>query len=77
MNHHYLVGIDLGTTHTVVAYAPLAAASQGAGPADIVLFDIPQLVAPGEVAALTLPASRRWCLASGRASWARRCRAGW
>ena len=49
---HYIVGIDLGTTHTVVAYAPVAA-GQGE-PSDICLLDIAQLVAPGEVAALPL-----------------------
>jgi molecular chaperone DnaK (HSP70) len=59
----YIVGIDLGTTHTVVAYAPLAA-GQG-GPADIQLFDIEQLVAPGEVAALPLLPSVRYHAAAG------------
>ena len=59
----YLVGIDLGTTHTVVAYAPLAA-GQG-GPADIRLFDIEQLVAPGEVAALPLLPSCRYHATAG------------
>ena len=42
----YLVGIDLGTTHTVVAFADLR---EGGRPA-IRLFEIDQLVAPGEVA---------------------------
>ena len=59
----YIVGIDLGTTHTVVAYAPLTA-GQGA-PADIRLFDIEQLVAPGEVAALPLLPSVRFHAAAG------------
>ena len=59
---HYIVGIDLGTTHTVVAYAPLA--GQG-GPADIRLFDIEQLVAPGEVAARPLLPSVRYHAAPG------------
>ncbi|MGV8804983.1 MAG: Hsp70 family protein [Polaromonas sp.] len=59
----YLVGIDLGTTHTVVAYAP--SQGLGAGPADIQLFDIPQLVAPGEVAALPLLPSVRYHAAPG------------
>ena len=60
---HYIVGIDLGTTHTVVAYAPLAA-GQGE-PADIRVFDIAQLVAPGEVAALPLLPSVRYHAAVG------------
>ncbi|MDB5842982.1 MAG: putative chaperone protein HscA/DnaK, partial [Polaromonas sp.] len=57
---HYIVGIDLGTTHTVVAYAPLAA-----GPDGIRVFDIEQLVAPGEVAALPLLPSMRFHPAEG------------
>ncbi|MEO7159367.1 MAG: molecular chaperone DnaK, partial [Polaromonas sp.] len=56
---HYIVGIDLGTTHTVVAYAPLKAS------AGIELFDIEQLVAPGEVAALPLLPSVRYHAAAG------------
>ena len=63
MNPHYLVGIDLGTTHTVVAYAPLA--KPGAAQADIRLFDIVQSVAPGEVAALPLLPSCRYHAAEG------------
>jgi molecular chaperone DnaK (HSP70) len=43
----YLVGIDLGTTNTVVAYTD----RQAAGDQAIRLFDIEQLVALGEVAA--------------------------
>ena len=58
----FSVGIDLGTTHTVVAFAPLrAAASRQA----IRLFDIPQLVAPGEVAARPLLPSLRYHPAPG------------
>ncbi|MBC7454690.1 MAG: molecular chaperone DnaK, partial [Massilia sp.] len=56
---HYIVGIDLGTTHTVVAYAPLAA------PDGIRVFDIEQLVAPGELAALPLLPSVRFHPAEG------------
>jgi molecular chaperone DnaK (HSP70) len=41
-----IVGIDLGTTHTVVAWA----AAQGGADADIQVFGIDQLVALGEVA---------------------------
>jgi hypothetical protein len=43
----FVVGIDLGTTHCVVAYSPI-------GRADVRLFDVPQLVAPGEIAARPL-----------------------
>ncbi|MDB5930666.1 MAG: putative chaperone protein HscA/DnaK [Polaromonas sp.] len=59
----YVVGIDLGTTHTVVAYAPLAPGD--AGPAAIRLFEIEQLVAPGQVAALPLLPSCRYHPAPG------------
>ena len=55
----YIVGIDLGTTHTVVAYASLAATD------GIRVFDIDQLVAPGEVAALPLLPSVRFHPAEG------------
>ena len=64
----YVVGIDLGTTHTVVAYAPLATPAGGGKPAalaEIELFDIEQLVAPGEVAALPLLPSCRYHAAEG------------
>ncbi len=59
-NPQYLVGIDLGTTHTVVAYA-------NADPSDseIKLFQIQQLVAPGEVAARDLLPSVRYHPAEG------------
>ncbi|MDD4098618.1 MAG: hypothetical protein PHC30_07600, partial [Lentisphaeria bacterium] len=43
----YTIGIDLGTTNSVLAYVD----HQAAKPAPQ-LFTIPQLVAPGEVAAL-------------------------
>jgi molecular chaperone DnaK (HSP70) len=43
----YLVGIDLGTSNTVVAYVE-------AGSGDIRVFEIEQLVGPGEVAARPL-----------------------
>jgi molecular chaperone DnaK (HSP70) len=52
----YLVGIDLGTTHTVVAYTDLVKAAQ----AEIALFHIDQSVAPGEVAAEPLLPSVRY-----------------
>jgi molecular chaperone DnaK (HSP70) len=54
----FSVGIDLGTTNTVVAYAEL-------GSNDIRLFDIEQLVAPGEVKAATLLPSLRFHPAPG------------
>jgi molecular chaperone DnaK (HSP70) len=53
MSKGYIVGIDLGTTHTVLAYA-------APGEREIRLFDIEQLVAPGQVAALPLLPSLRY-----------------
>ncbi len=51
----YLVGIDLGTTHTVVAFAD----GEGPGsPTEVLPID--QLVAPGEVAARPLLPSMRY-----------------
>src|SRR5574337_646675 len=58
----YTVGIDLGTTHTVVAYAPAAGRVADSG---LRLFQIDQLVAPGEVAALPLLPSLRYHPAPG------------
>lgn len=52
----YLVGIDLGTTNTVLAYA----AHGRKGPGAIELLSIDQLVAPGEVAAQPLLPSMRY-----------------
>ena len=60
---HYLVGIDLGTTHTVVAYAPAEKTAQ-----DIHLFHIEQLIAPGQVAARPLLPSVRYHPATGELS---------
>lgn len=51
----YVVGIDLGTTHTVVAYADLHS-----NPQAIKLFPINQLVAPGQVATRDLLPSVRY-----------------
>lgn len=45
----YIVGIDLGTTNSALAYADLKVAS-GDAAAKIEVFEIDQLVAPGEVA---------------------------
>jgi molecular chaperone DnaK (HSP70) len=58
----YLVGIDLGTTHTVVAYAELKAQ------APILRFALPQLIAPGEIASLPLLPSVRYHPAAGELS---------
>lgn len=60
----YLVGIDLGTTHTVVAYADAAPGATTA----IQLFPIEQLVAAGEVAARELLPSLRYHPAEGELS---------
>jgi molecular chaperone DnaK (HSP70) len=54
----YIVSIDLGTTNTVLAYS-------APGKADIQLFDIEQLVAPGEVGAGALLPSVRYHPAEG------------
>ena len=54
----YIVGIDLGTSNTVVAYVE-------AGSGDIRVFDIDQLVSPGEVAARPLLPSVRYHPAQG------------
>ena len=59
----YLVGIDLGTTHTVVAYANAEKNQQ-----DIQLFQIEQLIAPGQVAARQLLPSVRYHPAPGELS---------
>ena len=62
MHARYTVGIDLGTSHTVVAYAALDAApgtAPGAVP-EVRLLDIPQAVGPGEVQALPLLPSVRY-----------------
>lgn len=56
----YLVGIDLGTTHTVVAYADSESPQR-----PLQVFPIEQLVAPGEVAARPLLASMRYHSVAG------------
>lgn len=56
----FIVGIDLGTTHTVVACVPLS--EPGAKPR---IFPIEQLVAPGEIAARPLLQSLRYHPAAG------------
>ncbi|WP_116744981.1 Hsp70 family protein [Janthinobacterium sp. 78] len=59
----WLVGIDLGTTNTVVAYANAANAADAQ--AGIQLFAIEQLLAPGEVGARPLLPSLRYHPAPG------------
>ena len=69
MGARYTVGIDLGTSHTVVAYAAHAAAGvDSAAGSDIALLPIDQLVAPGEVAAAALLPSVRYHPAPGEIS---------
>lgn len=63
----YIVGIDLGTTHTVVGYADTRRAHER-GPGEvseqtrprIEVFHVPQLVAPGEISARPLLPSFRY-----------------
>jgi molecular chaperone DnaK (HSP70) len=45
---HYLIGIDLGTTNSVVAYIDMSGTPSEASP-EIRVFDVAQVVAPGEV----------------------------
>ncbi len=59
----YWVGIDLGTTHTVVAYSAIAKPDQA-----IKIFEITQLVALGEVAKNNLLPSVRYHPAEGELS---------
>ena len=56
----YVVGIDLGTSHTVVASVPVGGAA-----ADIALLPIPQRSTAGEVVAQPLLPSVRYQAASG------------
>jgi molecular chaperone DnaK (HSP70) len=44
----YLIGIDLGTTNSALAYIDLQHASRG-GRIDVHPFPVPQLAAPGEI----------------------------
>ncbi len=57
----YIVGIDLGTTHTVMAYANASAR----GSAKVQVLAIPQLIAAGEVAPIPLLPSVRFHAAPG------------
>ena len=59
------MGIDLGTTHTVVAYTEADKASSNQA---IKIFDIEQLIAPGEVSSRSLLPSVRYHPAEGELS---------
>jgi hypothetical protein len=45
----YVIGIDLGTTNSALAYAELRADADPFAPANVQLLTIPQLINPGEV----------------------------
>ena len=49
MPAQYVIGIDLGTTNSALAYAELRADADPFAPANVQLLDIPQLVNPSEV----------------------------
>ncbi len=53
MSARYVVGIDLGTTHTALAYAPIPEDPTAESP-PITVLEIPQLVAQGTIEARTL-----------------------
>lgn len=61
----FIVGIDLGTTNTVVAYAERSAAADGGSGAVPTIFAIEQLVALGEVAPRSTLPSLRYHPAAG------------
>ncbi|KQP35284.1 Hsp70 family protein [Pseudorhodoferax sp. Leaf274] len=61
MTAAFCIGIDLGTTHTVLAFAPLNADMGG----DIAVFAVPQSIAAGEVAPQPLLPSLRFHAAEG------------
>lgn len=50
MKYRYIIGIDLGTTNSAVAYVDLQQPAGATGARPLQLFQIPQLVATGEVA---------------------------
>jgi molecular chaperone DnaK (HSP70) len=60
----YIVGIDLGTTHTVVSHVRIDAA-EGSPEARPSIFPLEQLVAPGEIEARPLLPSLRYHPADG------------
>jgi molecular chaperone DnaK (HSP70) len=61
----FLVGIDLGTTHTVVAYQQKATANTKTSDSKTKIFEIFQLIAPGTVAKRALLPSFRYHPANG------------
>ena len=64
----YVVGIDLGTTNSVVAYVPV----DGEAPS-IAVLAIPQLTAPGTVEERSLLPSFLYLPAAGELPAAARC----
>lgn len=61
----FLVGIDLGTTNTVVAYCEI---TDNLEQSEVSLFDIDQLIGPGEVVRKPLLPSFRYHPAVGQIS---------
>ncbi len=45
----YIIGIDLGTTNSALAFAPIAESSDPRAPANVQVMMVPQLVNPAEV----------------------------
>ena len=60
--HRYVIGIDLGTTNSAVAYVDLA--EDATGKRRIRHFGVPQLVGLGEVAPRSVLPSFRFCFLS-------------
>ena len=54
MSARYVLGIDLGTTHSALAYAEIAVSAQPDARGRTAIAPIPQLVAPGTVEARSL-----------------------
>jgi molecular chaperone DnaK (HSP70) len=51
-NSKYIIGIDLGTSNSVLAYTPVEMDDQAAS--EIQILDIPQIIGPGSVAARSM-----------------------
>ena len=49
MEPRYVIGIDLGTTNSALAYAEILADPDPFAPANVRLLGVPQLENPGEV----------------------------
>jgi hypothetical protein len=49
MGANYTVGIDLGTTNSVIAYAPIPNVGERSEPPPLQLLPIPQLIGPGQL----------------------------